>query len=26
VWPSFVNRYWDLVYTNGSAGVYSRPH
>jgi glycosyltransferase involved in cell wall biosynthesis len=26
VWPSFVNRYWNLVYSNGSAAVYSRPH
>jgi uncharacterized membrane protein/glycosyltransferase involved in cell wall biosynthesis len=26
VWPSFVNRYWDLVYSNGYAAVYSRPH
>lgn len=26
VWPSFVNRYWDLVYSNGSAAVYTRPH
>ncbi len=23
VWPSFVNRYWNLVYSNGSAAVYS---
>jgi glycosyltransferase involved in cell wall biosynthesis len=24
VWPSFIDRYWNLVYSNGSSGVYKR--
>ena len=25
-WPSFIGRYWNLVYSNGSSAVYARTH
>jgi hypothetical protein len=25
-WPQFVGQFWNLVYSNGSAGVFARPH
>jgi hypothetical protein len=25
-WPSFVERFWNVVYTNGTAAVYARAH
>jgi uncharacterized membrane protein len=25
-WPDFIGEFWNLVYTNGSAGVYARTH
>jgi len=25
-WPTFINEHWNLVYSNGSSGVYARSH
>jgi uncharacterized membrane protein/glycosyltransferase involved in cell wall biosynthesis len=25
-WPSFVDHFWNIAYTNGSSAVYGRPH
>lgn len=25
-WPSFIGRYWNLVYSNGSSAIYARTH